>query len=59
VNWALESDTEADVRDNNNNNNNNNTNIPITIFVVQSSWLIMCLQCFDAVGWAAGSASGL
>ena len=21
-------------------------------------WLILCLQCFDAVGWVAGMASG-
>jgi len=24
-----------------------------------SSYLIVCLQCFDAVGWAAGRAYGL
>ena len=26
----------------------------VTVFMV-----IVCLQCFDAVGWAAGRASGL
>ena len=25
----------------------------------QYKWQILCLQCFDAVGWAAGRASGL
>ena len=24
-----------------------------------SSWFVCCLQCFDAVGWPAGRASGL
>ena len=30
----------------------------INVLVVASS-LLLCLQCFDAVGWAAGRASGL
>ena len=28
-------------------------------FVISSVSFILCLQCFDAVGWAAGRASGL
>ena len=31
----------------------------INVLVVASSLLLLCLQCFDAVGWAAGRASGL
>ena len=32
---------------------------PISFFFVLSSFLLFSLQCFDAVGWAAGRASGL
>jgi len=33
--------------------------IVITICRFLIMWLIMCLQCFDAVGWMAGRASSL
>ena len=29
------------------------------LFIIQSNSVLFCLQCFDAVGWAAGRASGL
>ena len=29
------------------------------IFTIALSCMFLCLQCFDAVGWAAGRASGL
>ena len=37
------------------NNNNNNNNTRLTVLFRDNP----CLQCFDAVGWAAGRASGL
>jgi len=30
-----------------------------SIIVIIGAVMNMCLQCFDAVGWAAGRASGL
>ena len=44
---------------------NNNENIVIVMAVICSyniglvTYLALCLQCFEAVGWAAGRASGL
>ena len=29
------------------------------IRILTQCWFMACLQCFDAVGWAAGRASGL
>jgi len=31
----------------------------VEFFKTQCNNVIICLQCFDAVGWAAGRASGL
>ena len=30
-----------------------------SLFVIFIKFTVLCLQCFDAVGWAAGRASGL
>jgi len=32
---------------------------PAVIIIIIIIIVIICLQCFDAVGWAAGRASGL
>jgi len=31
----------------------------VVIVIFHSDFFMLCLQCFDAVGWAAGRASGL
>ena len=31
----------------------------VTIIYFSITGILLCLQCFDAVGWAAGRASGL
>ena len=32
---------------------------PSLLFIYLLTYVLKCLQCFDAVGWAAGRASGL
>ena len=33
--------------------------LSVLYFLLMLMWSLECLQCFDAVGWAAGRASGL
>jgi len=37
----------------------NNPSISSMVYFHGMKYTIICLQCFDAVGWAAGWASGL
>ena len=34
------------------------TTAPLSVVLLTYTCLYVCLQCFDAVGWAAGRASG-
>jgi len=51
-------DEAADLKQDQNLQSKINNKVPVYSVLVKD-YAIQCLQCFDAVGWAAGRASGL